>query len=79
MGANQTDKLLPSKGNPKRKLTEWEKIVSKDVKDKGSISRIYKQLIPLNSKKANNPLEIWAKDLKIDISPRKMYRWPTGI
>ena len=51
-----------TKKKTKRQLKEWEKVVSNDATDKGLTSRKYEQVIQLKSKKANNPMEKWAKD-----------------
>ena len=61
----------------KRQLSEWEKIVANEATDKQLISKIYKQLLQLNSRKINDLIKKWAKEL-IDIFPKKTYRWLTN-
>ena len=48
----------------KRLPSEWEKVIAKETTDKELISKIYKHLIQISIRKANNPIKRWERDLK---------------
>ena len=61
----------------KRQPSEWEKIIANKVTDKKIISKIYKQLIQLNTRKTTTQSKTRQK-IQRDIFPKKTYRWLTS-
>ena len=59
-------------GKVKRQPSEWEKITANETTDKELFSQIYKQLLKLNSRKINDPIKKWAKELNRHFSKEDM-------
>ena len=47
----------------KRQPSEWGKIITNEATDKQFISKIYKQFMQLNTRKINDPIKKWPKEL----------------
>ena len=66
MESNENENFCTTKetiSKLKRQPSEWEKVIANEATDKQLISKIYKQLMQLNSRKINDPIKNWAKEL----------------
>ena len=58
----------------KKSPTDWERIFTSTKSHRGLISNIYEELKKLDSRKSNNPIKKWGRELNKEFSNEEYQR-----